>query len=249
MNTIKNKIAQAYQIMSGHAVEKFLNPVDYNGVKINTNCGAVQTKNKARFFPYYFRNEHSIREKNLIDAYLPENYPIIEFGAGIGYISAYIDSKVRDDERQIAVEPNPENVNCNKMTKQLNQSDYILLEGAYSANDDDVKLSLDNKFSSGSTEKEMSGRQISVEGFSISSICAEYELDDFVLISDMEGGEFRMIEEELNIISDFVPFAIIEFHPFDEFSEREYVDKMVSAGFVELDEMGGTYAFKNKSLI
>ncbi|MHC3378478.1 class I SAM-dependent methyltransferase [Haloarcula sp. H-GB5] len=112
---------------------------------------------------------------------------MVEFGGGIGYISAYINDKLREGEMQIVVEPNPENVNCNKTTKSLNGCGYLFLEGAYSAHGEDVVLNLDSKFSSGSTEKKMSGEKISVEGFSISRICSEYGLEEFVLISDMEG--------------------------------------------------------------
>ncbi|GGM44109.1 hypothetical protein GCM10009006_26800 [Haloarcula argentinensis] len=249
LNSIKNEIIDIYQMGSGYAVENFLNPVNYNGVKIDTNCGAIRTKNKARFFTYYFRNEHSIREKTLIDKYLPVDYSVIEFGGGIGYISAYINNKLSEGEIQVVVEPNPENVNCNKTTRSLNGCDYFLLEGAYSPHGEDVELSLDSKFSSGSTEKKMSSKKVSVQGVSISRICSEYELEEFVLISDMEGGEFRMIDEEIGVISESVPFAIIEFHPFEGFSEKEYVDKILSAGFVELEEVGGTHAFKNEKLL
>jgi FkbM family methyltransferase len=245
---IKHRGKQGYQWFSGQIVESVLNPVNYNGIIIDANCGAIDTKNKARFFPYYFFNEHSIREKRLIDRHLPRDDPVIELGGGIGYISAYIDKKIGDRETQIVVEPNPDNVSCNKKTRNLNDSDYVLLEGAYSPNDSMVNLNINNKFSNGSTVKKMSNKQIEVEGFSLSNICSEYDLKGVTLLSDMEGGEFSMIDKELETLSDSVLFAIIEFHPFEEFTEDEYVDKMVSAGFEELDDIGGTHAFKNTNL-
>lgn len=239
-----------YQVASGYAVEKFYNPVNYNGIRIDANCGAIKTKNKARFFPYYFLNEHSIREKKLIDKYLPETHPVIEFGGGIGYISAYINNKIKDGKTQVVVEPDPDNFHCNSKTKELNHCDYKLLEGAYSSDDSKTKLSINDKFSTGSTEKTNTrDRQISVKGFSMSKICSDNDLENFVLISDMEGGEFGMIDDELDIISKSVPFMIIEFHPFDGINEKEYVSKIISSGFVQLDEDHGTYAFKNTNLV
>lgn len=245
---IKFKGKEKYQWLSGQIVENILNPINYNGILIDANCGSISTENKARFFPYYYFNEHSIREKTLIDRHLPRDHPVIELGGGVGYISAYIYKKIGDGVRQIVVEPSPDNVSCNKKTKELNDCDYILLEGAYSINDRSTTLNIGDKFSNGSTVNEISNRQIEVEGFSISSICSVYELEEITLISDMEGGEFSMINEELETLSDSVLFAVIEFHPFGEFTEDEYVDKMVSAGFEKLDDIGGTHAFKNTNL-
>lgn len=248
-STLKIKAERAYRLGSGLAVEKILNPVEYNGIKIDANCGALETIHKARFFPYYRRNDHSIREKKLIDRYLPKNEAVIEFGGGIGYISSYVNKKLDDGTTQVVVEPNPQNISCNKKTKSLNNCDYSLLEGAYSANDTNVEFSFASKFSMGSADRNMSDNLIEVEGFSLSNLQQENSLENFVLISDMEGGEFRLVEEEIDILSELVPFAIIEFHPFDEYNEEEYLNKVVSAGFEIMDEISHTYAFKNNNLI
>ena len=244
MSTIQKKAKLAYRFACGYTVEKALNPIQYNGIKIDANCGALKTIHKARFFPYYKDNDHSIREKTLVDEYLPTNKPVIEFGGGIGYISSYVNKKLDDGITQIVVEPNPRNISCNKRTKDLNNCDYKLLEGAYSA-DNTVEFSISPKFSMGSADRNMSDNQIEVKGFNLSQICQECDLENFVLISDMEGGEFRLIDEEIEMMAELVPFAIIEFHPFDEYNEEEYVNKLVSAGFEELNEISHTYAFKN----
>ena len=245
MSTIHKKAKIAYRFASGYLVEKALNPIQYNGIKIDANCGALKTIHKARFFPYYKDNEHSIREKTLVDRYLPENKPVIEFGGGIGYISSYVNKNLEDGVTQVVVEPNPQNISCNKRTKNLNNCDYNLVEGAYSADNSSVEFSISPKFSMGSADRNMSDNQINAEGFSLSYIYQEYDLENFVLISDMEGGEFRLIGEEIEIISELVPLAIIEIHPFGKYNEEEYVNRLVSAGFEELDEISHTYAFKN----
>jgi hypothetical protein len=46
---VKRRGKKMYQWLSGQIVEKFLNPIEYNGIIIDANCGAISTKNKARF--------------------------------------------------------------------------------------------------------------------------------------------------------------------------------------------------------
>lgn len=192
-------------------------------------------------------NDHSIRERILIDHYLPDDLPVVELGGGIGYISAYINQRIGGNA-QVVVEPNPRNVECNEKTRRLNGCDYVLVEGAYNPHSMDVSLSVDSKFSSGSTVKSRDGETVSVQGYSLSTLCADYGLDRFALVCDIEGGEFGLIDEELDLVAKRVPMAIIEFHEYGTFVEEEYVDTMIDAGFERIDEEGGTYVFRNRDL-
>lgn len=246
LRPLKPVIRPRYQLLSGLIVENLSNPIEYNGVTIDVNCGAIQTKNKARFFPYYVVNEHSWREKTLVDRHLPREYPVVELGGGIGYISSYIDSHL-EDVTQVVVEPNPDNIHCNKTTRRLNDAEYVLLEGAYDPDSEETTLSLDSKFSSGSTTKRMSDNSVKVSGYSLATIASEYDLEVFSLVCDIEGGEFEVLDAELDLLAEKVALAIIEFHPFDDNRESAYVEKIVDVGFKKLDEVGGTYAFRNTS--
>jgi hypothetical protein len=39
---------------------------------------------------------------------------MVELGGGIGYISAYIETKIENGTTQVVVKPNPHNISCNK---------------------------------------------------------------------------------------------------------------------------------------
>lgn len=242
---MKDSGREIYQYLSGYVVEKTRNPVEYNGVVLDVNCGAISTRHKARFFPYYTLNDHSIRERILIDRHLPDDLSVVELGGGIGYISAYIDQHIGENA-QVVVEPNPRNAECNEKTRRLNDCDYALVEGAYSPNSTEVSLSMDSKFSSASTVKSRNGETVPVQGYSLSTLRTDYGLDRFALVCDIEGGEFSLLDEELDLLVERVPLAIIEFHEFGEFAERSYVERVEAAGFDVIDEEGGTYTFRNR---
>lgn len=239
---IKSYFKIPYQYISGLLVEKKLNPVNYNGVILDVNYGSIDTRYKARFCPLYILNAHSINEKELIDRNLSPDTPVIELGGGIGYISCYINQRL-DSQHQIVVEPNPSNIKYNKRNRRLNNCNYTLLEGAYHPVGESTTFQFGSRFSTGKTQVGNEG--IEVAGFSLDSICQDYELDEFCLVSDIEGGEFPLIDNEMEILSERANMIIMEFHAKNAQEKEIYKRKIQNNGFSVVDESEKAIVFES----
>lgn len=55
-----------------------------------------------------------------VDEYLPQEHPVIEVGAGIGAVSAYVNDRLSVRSDHIAVEPNPYYIPLLEKTKEIN---------------------------------------------------------------------------------------------------------------------------------
>ena len=56
-------------------------------------------------------------------------------------------------------------------------------------------------------------RQVQIESINITQIINQYDLNQFSLIVDIEGNEFDLLQQELNILHLHCPLVMIEFHP------------------------------------
>jgi len=71
-----------------------------------------------------------------------------------------------------------------------------------------------------------------------------FELGDFTLVSDIEGGEFELLDEELDLISAKCSQAIIEFHTIEGSEIQHPIDKMKNEGFTQIFQSNRVYSFK-----
>lgn len=178
---------------------------------------------------------------------------VIELGGRIGYISCVIDSKLSDSNKHIVLEPNPKVNEILRRNKSLNNAGFEILDGAYSSKGEKVELSVEDKevFWSGSTNYESATDQdYLVEGYSLRNIIEKFDLDEFVLISDIEGAEYEIVANELELLSKNCSDALIEFHmKRGNNGPHRAIKELESKDFKLCGERGKVYRFNNTSQI
>lgn len=199
-----------------------------------------------------FRNIASIKrkgvesaERKLVNTYVENNVPVIEIGAGLGMVSVSINRLLNRNVYHYALEPNTRIIPTLKKTRKINKSDFHILNVAYDPHKDKVMFNRSEDYLSSFVDSNTNSKgDHSVESFSLRNIIDRFKLSKFQLVCDIEGSEYNLIDEEIDLISEKCTTAIIEFHSRRKYEIRDYVNKIESAGLDLVEIHRDVYAFK-----
>ena len=194
------------------------------------------------------KNKYESQERNFIKAYLPQDCDVIELGGSIGVVSAYTRSRIGPDARQIVVEALADLAEICRanIAKQDPDSRSTVVQAAisYSAAKTIRFMVGDNPHVGRIGDGE--GTAVDVPVIQLEDLCREHKIDQFALICDIEGGEVELFDQS-SIWKTACPLIILETHPnfYDEGgkTQDELVSKIKAAGFEQLGEDRGVYAF------
>jgi FkbM family methyltransferase len=176
---------------------------------------------------------------------------LIEIGAGIGYMSCQINRRMDSDKTHVAVEANELLIPVIEEVKKLNDCTFNIENKAYAVDEAEIELKLYENYID-STVKPGRGTPIetvSVPTTTVGELREAYDLSEFVLYTNMEGSEYDLIDEEIDLIRNHCPLIIIGFHDIDrqDAEIQEYIDLMAEE-FVEEWHTGrvpGTRIYRN----
>lgn len=134
-------------------------------------------------------------EKRLVEKYYPGNIDTIELGASIGIVSSHISRKIIQSNFLICVEANPlllktleENINRHK-----DQSCKLVIEHcALSVVEKPIEFYLSVNTTASNISYSENTESIFVKGKSLSTILNERNLNEYFLVSDIEGAEAQV---------------------------------------------------------
>lgn len=169
---------------------------------------------------------------------LPKSIPVVELGAGIGLVSTELNKHLEQGVEQIAVEIDPLLSEPLRNTRSLNECDFEILISGYHPTQKNLPISRAGGYIY--TEISESGDE-TVPGINLSEIIDRYRLDEFVLVSDIEGGEVGLLEE-WNLIENKCKAALIEFHKNTQEVRTRFNESEV---FSEAARVGDVYYFTN----
>jgi len=165
---------------------------------------------------------HEEEEMLFLQRHLNRNTDVVELGAGIGFISCYVNNISSNSCTQVAVEGNTKLIPNLERNKRLNGSSFHIENKAYSPTEGEVTFHLGESYLTASTEEDRvnyfwgSDRTVeetlTVEAVSLESLVQSYQLDRFSLIVDIEGDEIDLVNEELDILEELCEFILVEFH-------------------------------------
>ncbi|HJJ42280.1 MAG TPA: hypothetical protein O0W90_03055 [Methanocorpusculum sp.] len=149
---------------------------------------------------------------NAVDEYLPKDKPVIELGAGIGVLSAYINDRISIPVDHIAVEPNPYLYNGLMKTKEINSLGTTFVQKAIAYGSENVTMSVkkditDNKIV-------INGEivnTVSVPASSVQKIAETYgfkDKKDITVVMSVVGTEHEIIQREIGFFEDSVGTVI-----------------------------------------
>ncbi len=192
-------------------------------------------------------------EINLVKNHLGEAEDVIELGASIGAVGCVISCK-QTTGRYIAVEADPTLINICMTNISLNRkTEYFLLNKAIDYSTKTVSFATGNSTLNGRiSEKKNSNSIVTVETITLKEICEIYNIENFTLVSDIEGAEVAFILHD-KIALEKCKKMIIELHNTEYngklYTVEDIIDLILKNDFDILDQQGNVYVFKNKKLV
>lgn len=185
-------------------------------------AGGCEFNLSKNLFPsgYYSRflfKTYESPEIALMKKYLDPGDSIIELGACIGVVSCISNKMLDHPENHVVVEANPDLIAEIEKNKANNRC-HFSLENALISNQAFKTFYTYNIAISGSLQKKVHNpklvlsREVQVKGVGFESLQAKYGLKFSVLLMDIEGAEYTLIEENLEFLKG-LRLLIIEFHP------------------------------------
>lgn len=194
----------------------------------------------------FVTGEYESEERWLIESYLPRDADVIELGGGLGYISCVLNGKIAEDRSQIVVEADEDLIPIIDRSRSINGCDFTILHRAYYPGADEVGFRRGTPVTTGSVDHE--DAEIEVESTSLRKIVEEHNITEFSLVVDVEGVETVLIDEELELLKEKCRTLIIEFHHPERRRNPRIERKLLNAGFVHRDDVGGVFVYEKQSL-
>lgn len=219
----------------------FSNKIPFHNLTIHISNPVIRKRIAASL---YFKTYESA-EVRFISKYL-KNYEgtIVELGASIGVVSSTLakanpNAKLfsfEADKRFIPIIEN--NFKCNTISNAKCFNEIIGASGYEFNPGEDNTMGKISKSNSDSTKMS-----------SLSQLIQKYNFSEFVLVSDIEGAEYFVLNEDTSIFN-LIPLLIIELHPIKIenvlISIEDLKGRIETLGYEILDQYGSNIVAKRK---
>ncbi|QLD86844.1 FkbM family methyltransferase [Natronomonas halophila] len=219
------------------------NRVEYYGITLDLSSDQIDRTQKASFVYETYEEP----ERELIDEFVPEDRDVLELGASIGFISCYLDAHLSASSQQYVVEANPRLLSTLERNRGLNDADFEICHAAYAATDEEVSFTIVENFLASSVQR-TDGKAVDIPALSLRDAIDRWDLDGFVLVADVEGAEYELVEHEIDDLASHCAYILIEFHTHGAESIGPAKQMLKEAGFELLAaKQGGTVClFQNR---
>ncbi len=171
-----------------------------NGVRIDIRSSLINDPTVAGLF----WNRYEASERRLILRYLRPELAVIELGGSLGFVSSLV-ARTSLGRRQWVVEANPQLLPLLAANLAANQaSNVVILNRAIDYSGQPVvrldlsgQSNLSGKLAGGTNgTSDVPGSVVEVPATTLGQIISSETIDEYALISDIEGAELGMIESE-----------------------------------------------------
>ncbi|NJL74782.1 MAG: FkbM family methyltransferase [Saprospiraceae bacterium] len=170
------------------------NKIPFHGITIHSFNPTVSNKTVASLFFQFYESA----EVRLVKKYLQNEFPIIELGSSIGAISS-VSSLRHKTQPLYAVEANPELIHVLKANLSFNRknNNFKIYNNAIGYSDNqNLYFQKGDSNVAGKIVFEANQYTTSVPSITLSKIIQENKIDNFILISDIEGMELHLLLQE-----------------------------------------------------
>jgi FkbM family methyltransferase len=185
-------------------------------------------------------------EYRFVHRYLLRDHDALELGGSIGVMTATIRGLLDSDRRHVVVEADPRLARILRRNLELNGRHGVAVEEAAIAyGTRHVRFaigptSLGGKIDDGKAQ----GETVEVPAVTLSELIERHSLDDFCLVSDVEGVEWQILREDAAALAR-ARRIIIEAHDRDGYGGHEaFLDELPRAiPFRQVDRYGCVAVF------
>jgi FkbM family methyltransferase len=216
-------------------------PIDYHGVSPPLDMPVFDNRVRHAFMT----GSYEASEVELMDKHVAGPYDIVDLGASTGFSTAYALGRVGDGRRAVAVEANPAMIGVIRAVQELNDAHFAIEQSAYQPERSEVTFHVHGKTVSGST-KQVGESEITVPAVDLDSLLSKHDIDEFVCLADIEGGEIDLFRHELALLEESCALLIVELHEFDGI-DTESKQLLSDSVFERIDNVGDVYVYRNES--
>jgi len=197
-----------------------------HGVSVSLPENAVEPELKYAIIKGRYENP----EAEAIRIYLTSNTNVIELGGSLGVISRVVRDQIGPSSKHLVVEANPGLIDVcriNAVGKEHSQNS-VVINAAVAYGCDEVRFVPGHNAHVGRVATENTDTDgKSIRAVTLRSLLRELPADQpWSLVSDIEGGEWDMLENETDIFGTMA-YAIIETHPRVFADRRKDLDDFV----------------------
>lgn len=191
-------------------------------------------------------------EMRLISSYLKKGFDVVELGSSAGVVSSIVSRKMSSNKKFICVEANPEMIPFIQENLK-DENGVFILNKAIAYGKKEILFSIEDNHTSsriqGDTTNNSSGMKL-ISTISLREIIDEYKLNEFVLVSDIEGAEFELIKNEGEILKNCKQIFIELHNDYNGAFNVEILKELISnLGFNPIKIDGNVFLFEKEQSV
>lgn len=162
--------------------------------------------------------------------------PVIELGAGIGSLSAYINDKLTMPLNQVSVEPNPYLIPSLEKTKQVNDLGMTIVQKAIGYGSKTVAISVTSDITNNRIVKSDGAivKSVDVETTTVRKLAEDAGFSsNITLVMNVVGYEHSVVQYEAGFLSENVSSVISAVYSDGKNTPDSFAEKMKLLGFTE----------------
>ena len=234
MNVVRNPVYAK--------LAKMYSPINYHGVLIPTSNYVFDDDVRSRFI----KKEYESEEVKAIKKHVEEKYDIVDLGASTGFLTTYLVDMFDCPPRAVAVEANKKLIPILEEVKSLNGVDFEIEDSAYHSHFERVNFNLHHLTVGGSVQRETDNKEV-VSAISLKRIIQKYELEKFICVVDIEGGEADLINNELDVLEENCKLLFVEFHEGYAHGVRDAKQSLEASRLNMVDKVDGIHVYSSNS--
>jgi FkbM family methyltransferase len=191
----------------GRLVELGGNRVKLHGLDLSLDNPLISTRHKSTiFFGIYETAEIELSRR-----YLDLDRPTIELGGSIGVVACVTNRMLKRPSDHIVVEANPVLLPLLEENRRRNDCRFAIEAVAIGYGTDTIEFTVQDHFLFGRLQSE-GGRRALVPTASLGKLIQKYGFESINLLSDIEGTEVALVENEPEVLRSRVKNLIMETH-------------------------------------
>lgn len=217
--------------------------VRVDGCDLDLGDPSVSLAVKSRFV----LDRYERPERAALLRYLDRDRPVLELGACLGVLACVTNRLLTAGVHHVVVEANPHLLPLIERQRVLNGATFVIEHAALDYGDEAIIYVNQARITASSAQRPH-GEPVRVAATSLARLAERHGLDGFTLISDIEGAELELVEQEADVLAARVRTLILETHPdvYGEFGRRRLVAGLETAGFRLLSRDGEVHIFRHR---
>lgn len=218
-----------------------------DGCQFTVDSPAIARELKSQFLAGRYERP----EREALKRFLDPRLPVIELGGAIGVVACLTNKKLTNPQAHVVVEANPDLIPLLRQNRDRNRCSFTIIHGAIAYGSADVVFYRNAHFHAGNTFNawnESPDASLHVPIISLREIVDRFGFDRCILICDIEGGEFHLLEHEADTLSRRVVTFMVEVH--EQVAPdlaKSFFPRLERIGFTLVHEAERTYVLQNVS--